>query len=308
MKTSVQSAPTPWPALPWDQWQPTADTLHMLTQIVGKTRLWLTPLQNHWWNVPLYVSARGLTTSAIPWRGDLIEIEFNFPQSHLEIHRASGARATVALAARPVADFYARYLAALRRLGIEVTLWPVPVEIPNPIRFDQDHVHASWDPDAVARFHQVLIRVEAVLKRFSTGFQGKVSPVHFFWGSFDLAVTRFSGRPAPGPPRPDRIQQEAYSHEVSSAGFWPGNGGFGQPAFYSYAAPVPPGLAEQPVSPGSWNSGLGEFLLPYDEVRLAPNPEQALLDFLQSTYSAAADTAHWDRTALDRPIAAPPCG
>ena len=295
-----------WPSLAWEQWKDTAATLHMLTQIVGKTRLALTPLQNHWWNIPLYVSARGLTTSAIPWRGGELEIEFDLRQHVLEIRRTDEPNVVFLLENLGVADFYAEYMETLAELGIPAKIWPMPVEIADPIRFDLD-VHSSYDPEAVERFHQALMRIDAVLKRFATGFQGKISPVHFFWGSFDLCVTRFSGRKADAPPRPDRIQQEAYSHEVISAGFWPGNGGYGKAAFYCYAAPVPQGLAGTKIPTGAWDNSLGEFLLPYDDVRDAADPAATLLSFLESSYSACADAAHWDRAALDRPIATAPC-
>jgi hypothetical protein len=296
-----------WPELDWEAWKDTATTLHMWTQVVGKTRLALTPLQNHWWNVPLYVSARGLTTSAMPWRGDVLEVEFNFCEHVLELRMGSGARVDLALRPQSVAAFFAEYMAALATLGVEAKIWPMPVEVAAPVRFDLDEANASYDRAAVARFYQVLKRVEPIFKRFATGFQGKISPVHFFWGSFDLAVTRFSGRPASGPPRPDRIQQEAYSHEVISAGWWPGNGGYGAAAFYCYAAPVPEGLAGKPVRPGSWDSALGEFILRYDDVRASASPEDALMGFLESSYAAGADAARWDRAALERPVATAPC-
>ncbi len=295
-----------WPALPWDPWKDTAAALHMLTQIVGKTRLELTARQNHWWNVPLYVSARGLTTSAMPWRGGVLEVEFDFARELVELRLASGVDevkvAEIGLRARPVAEFYAEYMAALKQLGVEVRIWPVPVEVAEPVRFDEDRVHAAWDREAVLRFHAVLMRVDALLKRFATGFTGKISPVHFFWGSFDLCVTRFSGRVAGGAPRPDAMQQEAYSHEVSSAGFWPGNGGLGEAAFYSYAAPVPAGMRERPVRPGGWDAGLGEFVLRYEAVRGAADPAAEVMGFLQTTYAAAADAAGWDRAGLERVI------
>jgi Family of unknown function (DUF5996) len=300
-----------WPELEWESWKDTATTLHMWTQIVGKTRLALTPLQNHWWNVPLYVSARGLTTSAMPWRGDVLEVEFDFCEHLLELRLSKGSRvelAQIELKPRSVADFYAEYRKALAGLGVEVKIWPMPVEVAAPVRFDLDEANASYDREAVTRFHRVLMRVDAVFKRFSTGFQGKISPVHFFWGSFDLAVTRFSGRVAGGPPRPDRIQQEAYSHEVISAGWWPGNGGVGAPAFYCYAAPVPEGLGDKPVQPGGWDKALGEFILRYDEVRVAADPEAALMGFLESSYAAGADAAGWDRVGLERAVAVAPCG
>ena len=296
-----------WPELKWDEWKDTCDTLHMWTQIVGKTRLALTPLQNHWWNVPLYVSARGLTTSAMPWRGDLLEIEFDFGAHVLELRMCSGAAIRLPLRAQSVAAFFADHEMALEALGVEAKIWPMPVEVASPIRFDLDHQHASYDREPVERFHRILRRVDTVLKRFSTGFQGKISPVHFFWGSFDLAVTRFSGRVAAGPPRPDRMQQEAYSHEVISAGWWPGNGGYGAAAFYCYAAPVPQGLGEKPVHPGAWDAALGEFILKYDDMRAATSPEDALMSFLETTYAAGADAAAWDRKALERPVAEAPC-
>ena len=296
-----------WPELDWEQWKATATTLHMWTQVVGKTRLALTPLQNHWWNVPLYVSARGLTTSAMPWRGDVVEVEFDFREHVLELRMGSGARGAVELRARSVADFYAEYMRALAGLGVEVNIWPMPVEVAAPVRFDLDTANAAYDADAVGRFHQVLMRVDAALKRFATGFQGKISPVHFFWGSFDLCCTRFSGRKAGGEPRTDPVQREAYSHEVISAGWWPGNGGFGQAAFYCYAAPVPEGLAGKPVRPGAWDAGLGEFILRYDQVQSAESPEAALMGFLETTYAAGADAAGWDRAGLERPVATAPC-
>jgi Family of unknown function (DUF5996) len=301
-----------WPELEWEAWHDTCDTLHMWTQIVGKTRLALTPLQNHWWNVPLYVSARGLTTSAMPWRGDVLEVEFDFCEHVLELRLGQGAAGRVEvkqleLRPRSVADFYAEYRKALAELGVEAKIWPMPVEVAAPVRFDLDTQHASYDRLAVERFHQALMKLDALFKRFSTGFQGKISPVHFFWGSFDLAVTRFSGRVASGPPRTDPIQQEAYSHEVISAGWWPGNGGYGAAAFYCYAAPVPEGMATKPVRLGAWDPALGEFLLKYDEVLKTDDPEAAVMAFLESTYAAGADAAKWDRASLERPIATASC-
>ena len=294
---------TRWPQLEWAQWKDTADTLHMWTQMVGKTRLMRTPLQNHWWNVPLYVSARGLTTSPMPCKGDLLEIEFDFRAQVLELRLSTGRTEQFALRPMTVAAFYAEYTSALASLDAQTKIWPIPVEVPDPLRFDRDTTHASYDADAAQRFHRVLGNVDRVLKRFATGFQGKISPTHFFWGSFDLCTTRFSGRRAGGAPRPDRMQQEAYSHEVSSAGFWPGNGGYGEAAFYCYAAPVPEGLATKAVNRGKWDAALGEFLLPYEQIRRTESPDDALMDFLESTYSACADAAGWDRAALERPIA-----
>ncbi len=296
-----------WPKLEWEQWKDTANTLHMCTQVVGKTRLALTPLQNHWWNVPLYVSARGLTTSAMPWRGDVVEVEFDFQEHFVEIRTGSGKRAAVGLSARPVAEFYAEYCWALAGLGVQAKIWPMPVEVAAPVRFDRDIDHSSYDRVAVVLFHQVLMRVDALLKRFATGFRGKISPVHFFWGSFDLCCTRFSGRVAAGPARADKVQQEAYSHEVISAGWWPGNGGYGEAAFYCYAAPVPEGLAEKTVRPGAWDAAVGEFILTYDEVLASASPDAAVASFLETTYAAGADAAGWDRAALERPVATAPC-
>jgi hypothetical protein len=302
--TSTFSVREQWPALPWEEWEPTATTLHMWTQIVGKTRLALTPLQNHWWNVPLYVTAHGLSTSAMPCGKDDLDIEFDFIAHQLHFRLSSGKSLSLPLRAQSVADFYSEYLASVASLGVKVKIDPMPCELANPIRFDLDTIHDSYDPEQAHRFWEVLRRVNAVFKGFSCGFYGKISPVHFFWGSFDLAVTRFSGREADGPPRPDRMQQEAYSHEVSSLGFWPGNGGFGTAAFYSYAAPVPAGMGERPVRPAAagWNATLGEFILKYDDVRELAAPEQAILEFAQSTYEAAADSAKWDRVALERPL------
>ncbi len=298
-----------WPELDWAAWEPTAATLHMWTQMVGKTRLGLTPLQNHWWNVPLYVSARGLTTSPMPLAGhaaSVLEIEFDFIAHQLLFRLDTGETSGLPLLPQSVAGFFLAYKAALDQLGVKVHIDPMPVELAHPIRFDLDHEHASYDRAAVERFHRALILCDTLFKRFSTGFQGKISPVHFFWGSFDLAVTRFSGRPAAGPPRPDPVQREAYSHEVISAGFWPGNGGFGQPAFYCYAAPVPEGLAGCSIAPGAWDACLGEFVLLYEDARRSSDPAQAVMEFLGSSYAAAADRARWDRTALDRSIAPMP--
>ena len=291
-----------WPELDWPAWQATAETLQLWTQIVGKTRLALTPLQNHWWNIPLYVSVRGLTTSPMPVDGGLLEIEFDFQAHVLHLRKSSGEGAEVALAPQSVASFFKRYRAALELLDVPVELWTEPVEIASPIRFELDEQHASYDREAVQRFHAVLMRVDTLLRRFATGFTGKISPVHFFWGSFDLCCTRFNGRRASGAPKADPVQQEAYSHEVISAGFWPGNGGFGAAAFYCYAAPVPAGLSERTIAPGAWDGKLGEFLLLYEDVRAAEDPDRAVLDFLESSYAAAAECAGWDRAELERPM------
>jgi hypothetical protein len=291
-----------WPELAWGDWAETADTLHMWTQIVGKTRMVLTPLQNHWWNVPLYVTARGLGTSAIPYGDDVLDIEFDFVAHELHLRMGSGGSQDMKLRARTVADFYKEYLGCLEALGVSVKINPMPVEVANPVRFDIDTEHKSYDPEYVHRFWQVLVVAEKVFRAWGTGFLGKVSPVHFFWGSFDLAVTRFSGRLAPPRPGADMIQREAYSHEVISAGFWPGNGGYGAAAFYCYSAPVPAGLSEATIRPdeAGWDKALGEFVFRYDAVRALAAPEKALMEFLESAYGAAADVAKWDRAALER--------
>jgi hypothetical protein len=301
-----------WPPLPpYAAWLETVQTLQRWTQIVGKTRLALEPMVNHWWQVPLYVSARGLTTSAMPaGDGRVLEAEFDFLAHRLELRTSDGGRRALALAPRSVADFYAEYRVALAELAVAVEIWPVPVEMPDALPFAEDRVHASYDAGAVERFWRVLVQADRVLRAFRGRFLGKSSPVHFFWGGFDLAVTRFSGRPAPphpgGAPHVGAwVMREAYSHEVSSAGFWPGSPQLPGAAFYSYAYPTPAGFAEAPVRPeGAWYGGdFGEFLLPYDAVRTAPDPDAALLEFLQSTYEAAADLARWDRAALERPAA-----
>lgn len=292
----------PWPELAWSDWFETAQTLHMWTQIIGKTRLALTPLQNHWWNVPLYITAHGLTTSAMDYGNDVLDIEFDFLRHELRMRLGSGKNETLSLKPRSVADFYYEYLRRLEALGVSVKIWPMPVEIQNPIRFDLDTQHQSYDPEYAHRFWQVLVQTEKVLRAWAPKFLGKVSPAHFFWGSFDFAMTRFSGRPAPPREGADSIQREAYSHEVISAGFWPGNGGYGAAAFYCYAAPIPSGLSEKKVSPpaASWDQNLGEFIFRYDDVRLQPSPEKALLEFFETAYSSAADAAKWDRKELER--------
>ncbi len=292
-----------WPALPLEQWKDTYATLHMWTQIVGKVRLALTPLINHWWNVPLYVSARGLTTSAIPYRDRPFELWFDFLDQQLVLQMSDGSRESIPLRAMSVADFYKEVLGMLRSSGIEVKIWHMPVEVPDPIPFDEDHVHASYDPEAAQRFWTILLSVQCVFEEFRSRFVGKCSPIHFFWGSFDLAVTRFSGRPAPERPGADRITREAYSHEVSSVGFWPGAGTVTGPAFYSYAAPEAPGFRDWPVrpEPARYDPQLSEFLLMYGDMRTSTSPTAALLDFCQSTYEAAATLGKWDRDALERP-------
>ena len=295
-----------WPPLPYAEWQDSCATLPMWMQIVGKIRLALAPPVNHWWHVPLYATSRGLTTSPMPYRGLTFQIDFDFIEHVLRIDVCDGRRDNMALTARPVADFYAEVMGRLRALGIEVDIWPMPVEVADPIRFDQDRVHATYDPVQVNRFWRALAEIDQVFAAFRARFIGKVSPVHFFWGSFDHAVTRFSGRRAPPPPSnpniPNAVNREAYSHEVSSCGFWPGNGGFGEPAFYSYTYPQPPGFADAPVrpTPAYYSQNIGEFILPYEAVRQSADPRGTLLEFLQSTYEAAANLAKWDRTALER--------
>ena len=290
-----------WPVLRFEEWQDTLATLHMWTQVVGKIRLVQTPLVNHWWNVPLYVSARGLTTSAMPYRDRIFEIEFDFIDHNLLIECSDGTIKTLALRPQSVAAFYHEVMSALRDLGIEIKIWTMPVEVPDPIRFEEDVDHASYDADYANRFWRALVKIDEVLKEFRAGFIGKVSPVHFFWGSFDLAVTRFSGRRAPERPEADSMTREAYSHEVISHGFWPGNKDM-QAAFYSYTTPEPAGLAQAQVLPAAtfYNQEMKEFFLPYDAVRQSSSPESSLKEFLESTYEAGADLAQWDRAALER--------
>jgi len=290
-----------WPELPLEAWKDTYATLHMWTQIVGKVRLALAPHINHWWQVPLYVNSCGLTSSAIPYADRTFEVQFDFVEHQLVITVSDGQIKAMPLRPQSVAAFYAEFMAALRSLGIEVRIWPMPAEIPEPIRFDRDQQHASYDRVYVKRFWKILVLVDGVLKRFRSGFIGKHSPIHFFWGSFDLASTRFSGRRAPERPGADPITREAYSHEVISAGFWPGGGEVKGAAFYAYAAPEPNGFKAASVRPAkAFYSPLGEFLLMYDDVRQSVNPEQALLEFLQSTYEAGANLGAWPRKELER--------
>jgi hypothetical protein len=306
------SQPVPWPELPTAAWRETYETLHLWTQIVGKIRLARTPWLNHSWHVTLYVTARGLTTSAIPDGARSFQIDFDFIDHALRISTSDGTARQFALAGKSVAGFYTAIMADLAELGIDIAINETPNELPDPIRFSQDSGHASYDPDAVRRFFQILCNAERVFEQFRTGFLGKASPVHFFWGSFDLAVTRFSGRRAPRHPGgvphlPDEVAWEAYSHEVSSAGFWPGGGAIDYPAFYCYAYPEPAGFRTAPLRPDAafFSEALGEFILPYDAVRTAAQPDQALLDFLQSTYEAAANSAKWDRNALECALGQP---
>jgi hypothetical protein len=285
----------------------------MWSQIVGKTRLALSPPVNHWWHVTLYVTPRGLTTSAMPYGERAFAVDFDFIDHRLYVRTSDGTTRALELTSQSVADFHAAYMEALGSLGLAVPMRPVPVEVETAIPFAEDRTHASYDPDAAAHWWRMMLRAQAVLQQFRGSFLGKSSPVHFFWGSFDLAMTRFSGRRAPmhpgGVPNcPDYVMWEAYSHECSSCGFWPGGGAMAEPAFYSYAYPAPPGYAERPVRPAGarFDSALAEFVLPYEVVRSAPAPDAALLEFLQSTYEAAADLGAWDRAPLERGHDAPP--
>ncbi|MEO8114887.1 MAG: DUF5996 family protein [Phenylobacterium sp.] len=302
---ALASTPDDWPALVYDDWAATAATLHMWTQVVGKVRMALSPPVNHWWHVPLYVTGRGLTTSPIPFGGRSFEITFDFLAHRLEIACSDGRLLGFALEPRTVADFHALLMGALAKLGIEPRIWTIPCEVENPIPFEQDVVHRAYDADAAQRFWRVLVQADRVMKLFRARFIGKASPVHFFWGSFDLAATRFSGRRAPrhpgSPVLPASVSGEAYSHEVSSCGFWPGAPG--APAlFYAYAYPEPAGFRDAQVRPrsASYDEKLGEFVLPYAAMREALSPDFALLVFLQSTYEAAADLGRWPRADLER--------
>lgn len=302
--------PLTWPELPLDSWRDTYATVHMWFQIVGKTRLVLAPRQNHWWHVAQYVTSRGLTTSAIPIGQRTFTVDFDFLDHALYVTVSDGGTGTISLEPRTVADFYDEYFTLLDSLGVAVEIWPVPVEVENAIPFPSDRTHASYDPGAATRAWQVLLQADRVLKSFRGRFIGKASPVHFFWGSFDLAATRFSGRRAPLHPGGAHnlgnwVMQEAYSHECTSAGFWPGGGSVSEPVFYSYAYPEPAGYRSYPVEPSAahYDDTLREFVLPYAAVRTAPSPDDAVLRFLQTTYSAAADLGQWDRGGLDLPEA-----
>jgi hypothetical protein len=304
-----------WPELPYAAWKDTRDTLHLWTQVIGKIRLARTPWLNHSWHVALYVTARGLTTGPMPISasGGAFQIGFDFIDHVLQIRTSDGRLREFSLVPMSVAQFYAGVIVSLKDLGIEVRINPMPNEIPGAVPFTDDTVHKSYDAEYANRFWRVLLAADMVLAKFRSGFIGKSSPVHFFWGSFDLAVTRFSGRAAPRHPGgipnlPDDVAQEAYSHEVSSAGFWPGGGGpIEYPAFYSYAYPAPDGFAEAKVTPAEafFSKELGEFVLPYDAVRSASDPGAALMEFLQSTYDAAANLAKWDRKALECALGEP---
>jgi hypothetical protein len=295
-----------WPELPLTEWKDTYDTLHMWTQIVGKVRLALTPLENHWWNIALYVTPRGLTTSTMAYEGRHLRMDFDFISHTLLIETANGSTKTIALRPRSVADFYQETMSALTSLGMPVTIWTTPVEVPDRTPFEKDQKHAAYDPEYAQRFWRILVQASRVLSEFRSRFTGKVSPVHFFWGAFDLAATRFSGRRAPehpGVPYCARfVMVEAYSHEVSSCGFWPGGGPVNEPVFYAYAYPEPQGFKDYPIQPPEafYHKDMSEFVLPYDVVRNAKLPDEVLLSFLQTTYEAAATCAKWDRHALER--------
>jgi hypothetical protein len=299
-----------WPEFPPATWRDTYATLHMWTQIVGKTRLALAPMENHWWQVALYVTSRGLTTSPMPYGNFSFSVEFDFISHQLCVRTSRGTQDSFALSSMAVAEFFARYMQSLRTLAIEPTIIPSPVEVEIAIPFMQDHEHAHYDPVAAQRCWQIIAGAERVLKRFRGGFTGKQSPVHFFWGSFDLASTRFSGRRAPphagGVPNcPNRVMVEAYSHECSSCGFWPGDGMSRPPAFYAYSYPEPAGYAARPIEPSAayYDLQAREFLLPYDSARADAAPGDMLLRFFQSAYEAAADLGTWQRASLERPIA-----
>jgi Family of unknown function (DUF5996) len=296
-----------WPSLPFADWRDTCATLQLWTQVVGKIRLAQVPLINHWWQVPLYVTARGLTTSPMPHGARSFQIDFDFIDHRLVIATSDGATAALALEPRSVADFHREVMARLEALGLPVRIWSMPVEIAGAIPFEQDRIHASYDKDAANRFWRILVQCDRVFTKFRARFIGKVSPVHFFWGSFDLAVTRFSGRRAPphpgtAPSVANWVMREAYSHEVSSVGFWPGDDSVPMPAFYAYAYPEPAGFGRVAVRPAgaAWNQEMGEFILPYDRVREDAAPDDRLLEFCESTYAAAADLARWNRAELER--------
>jgi len=295
-----------WPELPLAEWKDTLATLHMWTQIVGKIRLKQSPLENHWWNVPLYVTPRGLTTSAMPYNERLFQIDFDFIDHLLIIETTNGSKRMIPLRPQSVAEFYQEMMAALESLNMPVTIWTTPVEVPDRTPFEKDQKHAEYDPEYAQRCWRILVQSSRIFAKFRSRFIGKVSPVHFFWGAFDMAVTRFSGRPAPLHPGVPNcgifVMQEAYSHEVSSCGFWPGGSLVDEPAFYAYAYPEPEGFKDYPVLPSGafYDKRISEFLLPYEVVRTSNSHDEVLLDFLQSTYEAAATNGNWDRRALER--------
>jgi hypothetical protein len=296
-----------WPSLPLQAWQDTYATFHMWAQIVGKTRLALSPMVNHWWNVTFYVTPRGLTTSPMPYGDRTFAVDFDFVDHALVVRASDGATDGLPLVPQSVADFYRDYQTLLRNLDLDVRIWPHPVEVERAIPFAEDREHASYDPLYAHRFWRVLSQADRVMQRFRGRFLGKCSPVHFFWGACDLAVTRFSGRTAPehpggAPNVGDWVMKEGYSHELSSCGFWPGGGPIAEPVFYAYAYPEPAGFPDAPLQPREayYDQNMREFILPYEAVRMAGNPDEALLSFLQSTYEAAANLGQWDREALER--------
>ena len=306
--TAHATATDAWPPLPLAEWQATYDTLHLWAQVIGKVRLALAPMQNHWWQVPLYVTGRGLTTSPMPYGDHVVEARFDFVDHALSLETSTGETRRIALAPRSVADFYHEVMAALDALGVHVRIWPHPVEMPDAIPFERDETHHAYDAEAAQRCWRVLVEVDRVLHAFRGRFVGKCSPVHFWWGAFDLACTRFSGRRAPPHPGgipncPDYVAREGYSHECISAGWWPGGGAVAEPAFYAYAYPEPAGFATAHVAPSAafYSTDFREFILPYEAVRSADDPDRALLEFLQTTYEAGADLGGWDRAALERP-------
>jgi hypothetical protein len=294
-----------WPSLPLAEWQATHDTLHMWLQIVGKTRLALAPMQNHWWHVPLYVTARGLTTSPMPYGTNTFEVAFDFIGHRLVVETSDGTIRDMALRPQTVADFYREYVALLAGLGISVKIRPVPSEVDAPIPFLEDRVHASYDAAHAQRFFRMLLQADRITKRFQGRFLGKTSPVHVFWGAFDLSLTRFNGRRAQHKDTEWFVLREANSHEEISFGFWPGGGAVPEPAFYAYTRPEPPGLASAAIRPSAayYSRDLADFILPYEAVRTAASPDDMVLEFYQSAYDAGADLARWDRAALDRPPA-----
>lgn len=302
----MSSSNDPWPELPLTEWKDTYNTLHMWTQIIGKIRLILSPFINHWWNTTFYVSSRGLTTSSIPYNNQYFQIDFDFIAHRMIIETSNGSTKTIALRPCTVADFYKETMETLGSLGISVTIWTTPVEVQDRTPFEEDYKHTSYDPEYAQRFWRILVQSSRVFTIFRSRFTGKASPVHFFWGAFDLAATRFSGRsapPHPGVPNCGRfVMIDAYSHELSSCGFWPGGGPVDEPAFYAYAYPEPKGFKDYPIHPAGafYQKEMNEFILPYDLVRTAKSPDEFLLSFLQSTYEAAAINAKWDRQALER--------
>lgn len=304
MDTGTQEASGPWPALPLDAWRETYATVHMWTQMVGKLQLALSPPLNHWWHVPLTLTARGLSTSPLPYRGRVFELTFDFLAHTLLMQDSEGTVQRIGLYPRSVADFYQELMSRLEVMGYPVKIWPVPVEIADPIPFADDHQHAAYDAEYVQRFWRILLQIEHVFKQFQGGFVGKSSPVQFYWGSFDLCLTRFSGRPAPPHTSGIPFMVEAASHEQLVVGFWPGSGAVRAPAFYAYAYPEPEGLRAARIAPdgAAWRTKMQEFILPYDAIRHLDRPDRALLDFCQSIYAAAADLGNWDRAALERPF------